>query len=468
MTTTLGARIVIAGVSSGVGKTTVATGLMAALRARGMKVASAKVGPDFIDPGYHALATGRPGRNLDSWICGEPAIPALAGRAASGADILIVEGVMGLFDGAADGQPEASTASIARLLDAPVVLVVDASAMSGSVAALVHGYCTFDPSIRVAGVVLNRVGSPGHETLLREALRPLGVPVFGALRRDDSFTWRDRHLGLIPVVEDAVRIGRSIALLAGEITASLDLNAIVELARAASTLLVDAPPIPRRVGDARVAIAAGPAFSFVYQDNLEALEAAGAELVPFDPRRDSFLPDGSSALYAGGGFPEVFVAELSDNQPLQQDLRKKAREGLVIWAECGGLLWLGRSLDGHPLTGLVPAEGTMTDRLTLGYRTAELQVNCPLGAAGENLRGHEFHYSSMTPSGSALSLRSRAGESSAGFATRQLFASYLHLHLGNDPLRAERFVSTASAHHSPNKGTTLRHDVQADDPRGSR
>jgi cobyrinic acid a,c-diamide synthase len=445
LTTTLGARVVIAGVASGVGKTTIATGLMAALRARGLKVANAKVGPDFIDPGYHALATGRPARNLDSWICGEAAIPGLAGRAASGADILVVEGVMGLFDGAADGQPEASTASIARLLDAPVLLVVDASAMSGSVAALVHGYRTFDPSVRVAGVVLNRVGSPGHEGLLREALLPLGVPVLGALRRDDTFTWRDRHLGLVPVVEASTETTHSIERLAGAISVSLDLNAIVQIAQSAPDWQVEAPACPQRVGTARVAIAAGPAFSFVYQDNLEALEAAGAELLPFDPRHDSSLPDGSTALYAGGGFPEVFVAGLSDNQLLQQDLRAKAAHGLVIWAECGGLLWLCQSLDGHPLTGLIPADGVMTDRLTLGYRTAELHVDSPLGATGDHLRGHEFHYSSLSPNGSALTLRSRAGESSAGFASPRLFASYLHLHLGNDPHRAERFVSAASA-----------------------
>jgi cobyrinic acid a,c-diamide synthase len=445
LTTTLGARVVIAGVASGVGKTTIATGVMAALRARGMNVANAKVGPDFIDPGYHALATGRPARNLDSWICGETAIPGLAGRAAAGADILVVEGVMGLFDGAADGQPEASTASIARLLDAPVLLVVDAAAMSGSVAALVHGYCTFDPSVRIAGVILNRVGSPGHESLLREALLPLGVPVLGALRRDDSFTWRDRHLGLVPVVEASTEATHSIERLAGAISLSLDLNAIVQIAQSAPVWHVEAPASPQRVGHARVAIAAGPAFSFVYQDNLEALEAAGAELLPFDPRHDSSLPDGSTALYAGGGFPEVFVAGLSDNQLLQQDLRAKAAHGLVIWAECGGLLWLCQSLDGHPLTGLIQADGVMTDRLTLGYRTAELQADSPLGATGDHLRGHEFHYSSLSPNGSALTLRSRAGESSAGFASPRLFASYLHLHLGNDPRRAERFVSAASA-----------------------
>ena len=376
--------MVIAGVASGVGKTTIATGLMAALRAGGMTVANAKVGPDFIDPGYHALATGRPPRNLDSWICGEAAIPGLAGRAASGADILIVEGVMGLFDGAADGEPEASTASIARLLDAPVLLVVDASAMSGSVAALVHGYSTFDPSVRVAGVVLNRVGSPGHEGLLRQALQPLGIPVLGALRRDDSLY----VAGSPPRVDPgggSVDRGHSVHRTSGPSDQGL---ARPHCHCAGGPIgaggQVDQPLTPRRVGHARVAIASGPAFSFVYQDNLEALEAAGAELPLVRPAsRSPACPMGRPLLYVGGGFPEVFVAGLSDNQPIQRDLRAKAGSGLVIWAECGGLLWLARSLDGHPLTGLLPADGIMTDRLTLGYRTAELQVDSPLGTTGD-------------------------------------------------------------------------------------
>ncbi|HEX5266842.1 MAG TPA: cobyrinate a,c-diamide synthase, partial [Acidimicrobiales bacterium] len=218
----LGPRLVIAGVSSGVGKTTVATGLMAALRARGVVVAAAKVGPDFIDPGYHAVATGRPGRNLDSWICGEDVIGALAGRAAAGADVLVVEGVMGLFDGAAVPGPDASTASVARLLDAPVVLVVDASAMSRSVAAVLHGFATFDPDVRVAGVILNRVGGPGHVELLAAALAPSGIPVLGALARDDRLTWRDRHLGLVPVAEDRAAVEESVARLAEVVATAVD------------------------------------------------------------------------------------------------------------------------------------------------------------------------------------------------------------------------------------------------------
>ncbi len=441
----LGPRLVVAGVSSGSGKTTVATGVMAALRAAGHRVAAAKAGPDYIDPGYHALATGRHGRNLDSWICGEEVIAALAGRAGDGADLLVVEGVMGLFDGAAGDGPEASTASIARLLDAPVLLVVDASALSGSVAAVVHGYATWDPTCRIAGVVLNRVGSPGHETLLREALLPVGVPVLGALRRDDTFTWRDRHLGLVPVAEDPVGVARRVGALGAAVADGVDLDAVVALARSAPEREVPPPPTARRSGRAVVAVAGGPAFSFVYQDNLEALRSAGAEIVELDPTRDAALPVGATALYAGGGFPEIFVEHLAANAPLLADTRRRVGAGLPTWAECGGLLWLSRSLDGHRLAGVVPGDARMTDRLSLGYRQATLRAASPLGPAGATLRGHEFHYSTFDPPGDGLELAGRFGRERAGFVAPGLFASYLHLHLGGDPSPAERLVAAASA-----------------------
>jgi len=439
----LGPRLVVAGVSSGVGKTTVATGLMAALRGRGLEVAAAKVGPDFIDPGYHALATGRPGRNLDSWICGEDAIGRLAGRATAGADVLVVEGVMGLFDGAADGAPEASTASIARLLRAPVVLVVDASAMSGSVAALVHGYATWDPEIRVAGVVLNRVGSEGHTEMLREALAPVGVPVLGALPRDPALTWRDRHLGLVPVAEHPDAVRRSLDRLGATVAASIDLEAVVQLAGSAPRVRVDAPPMAEPGAPARVAVAAGPAFTFVYRDNLEALESAGADLLAFDPLTSPSLPEGSHALYVGGGFPETYAAALADNADLLRDVRDRVGAGMPTWAECGGLLWLARRLDGIALAGAVPADGAMTERLTLGYRSAIARRDTPVAAAGTELRGHEFHYSTVDPPGDALALRARFGTGAGGHGGDTLLASYLHLHLGADPSPASRFVAAA-------------------------
>ena len=440
----LGPRLVVAGTSSGVGKTTVATGLMSALAGRGLVVGAAKVGPDFIDPGYHALAVGRPSRNLDAWMCGPEAVPALAGRAAAGADVLVVEGVIGLFDGSADpAGPAASTAQVAGLLGAPVVLVVDAAAVGASVAAMAHGFATFDPATPLAGVILNRVGSDSHEALLRSALEPTGVPVLGALRRSPEYAWRDRHLGLVPVVEQPDGVRRSIAALAAAVVRDCDVDATLALARSAPALQVDDPPAARAQGHAVVAVARGPAFSFTYPDNLEALAEAGAELVPFDPLVDDRLPEGVAGLYAGGGFPEVFAAGLAANRPLLDDVGAKVGGGLTTWAECGGLLWLARSLDGHALAGVVAAEGRMTDRLTLGYRRATVRAASPLGPAGVALRGHEFHYSVLDPPGDALDWSGRAGGGRCGFAGPNLLASYIHVHLGADPSPAERFVAAA-------------------------
>ena len=439
---TLPSRIVVAGTHSGVGKTTVATGLMAAFAARGSRVGAAKVGPDFIDPGYHAVAAGRPSRNLDIWMSGADAIPPLAARAGDGCDILVVEGVMGLFDGAGDGTPS-STADVADLLGAPVLLVVDASAMSQSIAALVHGYATFDSRLCIAGVLLNRVGSAGHEQMLRDALAPLSIPVVGVLHRDDRLVWRDRHLGLVPVVERAGEIRASVDRLAVEIARTCDLDAIERIARRAPRAAVGELAEPRRVGAARIAVAAGPAFSFLYPDNLEALTAAGAEIVPFDPMTAPALPDGCVGLVAGGGFPEVYAAELAANRSLLDDVGARVRAGLVVWAECGGLLWLADRLDGTPMAGVVPTTATMTDRLTLGYRRATMRVDSPLGPMGTVLRGHEFHYSRCEPDGDAIELTAHHGRGTAGFAGERLLASYLHVHLGNRPDVAERFVGRA-------------------------
>ena len=462
----LGPRLVVAGTHSGVGKTTVATGLLAALRKAGHRPAGAKVGPDFIDPGYHALASGRPPRNLDAWLCGAEVIPALAGRAAEGAGLLIVEGVMGLFDGSADGTLS-STADVARLLDAPVVLVVDAGAMSGSVAALVHGFATFDPSVRLGGVVLNRVGSPAHEVQLREALAPVGIPVLGALGRDDRLTWRDRHLGLVPVAERPAAVTEALDRLAAAVAERIDLAAMLGLAATARPLPVGPVPLPNPPGSEpaqedgrwlgrtyvpnhrtssgstlRIAVAAGAAFTFTYADTLDALVAAGAEPVPFDPLRDGNLPEGVQGLIAGGGFPEVYAAELAANRPMLDDVRRRVEAGLPTWAECGGLLWLCRSLDGQGMAGVVPADAAMTGSLTLGYREATVSTPSPVGPPGTIVRGHEFHYSTVDPAGDALMFRSRFGERPEGFATPTLLATYLHHHPGGDPSAIAHFVAT--------------------------
>jgi cobyrinic acid a,c-diamide synthase len=421
---------------------------MAALRSRGMAVAAAKVGPDFIDPGYHQVATGRPGRNLDEWISGRDALVPLAARAARGADILIVEGVMGLFDGASPGSgPESSTASVASAIEAPVVLTVDASSIGASVAALVSGYLSMARDrygLSVAGVVLNRVGSAHHEALLRASLAGIGVPVMGVLRRDERLAWRDRHLGLIPVVEHRDDVARSVRLLAAAVQEGVDLEGLVRAARDAprlhASLLPAATPAP---GRATVAVAAGKAFSFAYADNLERLEESGAELAFFDPRTDPALPQGCSAIYAGGGFPETFASDLSDNLPLRESVASFWRSGGVVWAECGGMAWLSESLDGLPMCGVLPTSVAMTKRLELGYRTARQTHTSPLGPPGASFRGHEFHYSRATPPGSALVVAGARAAKSDGFVEERLMASYLHIHLGWDPAPAEAFVRAA-------------------------
>jgi cobyrinic acid a,c-diamide synthase len=435
---------VIAATHSGAGKTTVTTGILAALRRAGVRVASAKVGPDYIDPGYHQLATGRPSRNLDLWMCGRDAVLDVAARAATGAELLVVEGVMGLFDGAGD-HTASSTADVAALLQAPVVLVVDASATSQSIAAVVHGFRSFDPRVHLAGVILNRVGSEGHETLLRDALSAIDARVVGALRRDDRLVWRDRHLGLIPVVERTGQVADSIDVLAHTISERVDLSMLCTIASAAPTLRAvmtattqyGSDRTPHRV---RIGVAGGAAFSFVYPDNLEALCDAGAELVEFDPLHDQQLPDHLGGLFVGGGFPEVYADQLGANTRLLDEVRARIRGGLVTWAECGGLLWLAQSLDGHPMAGVVPAEATMTSRLTLGYRTATTRLVTPLGPAGTSLRGHEFHYSTTDPTGDALHLVGRHGEGAGGFGAPHLLASYLHVHLAGREHIATSFV----------------------------
>jgi cobyrinic acid a,c-diamide synthase len=441
----LGPRVVIAGTHSGVGKTTVATGVMAALVARGVRVAAAKVGPDFIDPSYHRLATGHPSRSLDAFLSGEELLPGLAADAARDADVLVIEGVMGLFDGS--GQPgcDGSTAAVSRLLDAPVVLVVDASAMSGSVAAIVHGFSSLDPAVRIVGVVLNRVGGAGHEALLREALEPLGVPVLGALFTDDALVWRERHLGLVPVAEQPDAVRASIGRLGDVVGRALDLDALIGHARSAPTITVDEPPHAVPAGRCRIAVCSGPAFSFVYPENLDLLVQAGAELAPFDPLVDAALPDGCTALYAGGGFPEIYAAALGENRTLVEQVGRRIGEGLVTWAECGGYLWLCESLDGTPMTGALPGvRATMTEQLTIGYRQATTRTAGIFGPAGTALRGHEFHRSQVIPPGEALDLEGRFASGRAGYATPTLFASYLHQHLAAAPVLAERFVAAAS------------------------
>ncbi len=441
-------RVVVAGTHSGAGKTTVASGLMAALAARGHRVAPFKVGPDFIDPSYHTLAAGRPGRNLDAFLSGPDLIGPLFAHGARGADVAVVEGVMGLFDGKSGGGELASTAHVAKLLAAPVVLVVDAGAMARSVAAMVHGYSTFDPELRVAGVVLNRVGSAVHEKILREALDPLGIPVVGVLRRDAAIQTPDRHLGLVPAVERREEARRSLDALGAVAARSLDLEGILRLARSAGPLDAtpwssEAPEEERTQG-ARIAVAAGPSFSFLYRENLELLEGAGADVVTFDPTTEEDLPEGAGALYLGGGFPETYAEALSANEPLHERIRTFAAEGRPVVAECGGLLYLVRKLDGHPMCGVLDATARMTDRLTLGYREARALVDSPLAEEGAAVRGHEFHYSTVEPGTGERPAWELAGRGPEGFVAGGVHASYLHTQWAAMPELPRRLVRAAS------------------------
>ncbi|UFQ14892.1 MULTISPECIES: cobyrinate a,c-diamide synthase [Streptomyces] len=448
------ARLVIAAPSSGSGKTTVATGLMAAFTAAGLAVSPHKVGPDYIDPGYHALATGRPGRNLDAYLCGPDLIAPLFAHGSAGCDLAVVEGVMGMYDGAAGQGELASTAHVAKLLRAPVVLVVDASSQSRSVAALVHGFASWDPEVRVAGVILNKVGSDRHETLLREALEESGVPVLGALRRVRQVRAPSRHLGLVPVAERQAEAVESVAALAAQVREGCDLEALLALARGAPSLpggAWDPGAVPAPASAAgrapRVAVAGGAAFTFSYVEHTELLTAAGAEVVPFDPLRDERLPDGTAGLVIGGGFPEVYAPELSANQPLRAAVAELARSGAPVAAECAGLLYLARELDGKPMCGVLDAEARMSERLTLGYREAVAVSDSVLAAAGTRTRGHEFHRTVVEPgAGPAPAWGLHAPERRVeGFVQGNVHASYLHTHWAARPEVARRFVDRCTA-----------------------
>ncbi|MFC9681860.1 cobyrinate a,c-diamide synthase [Streptomyces sp. NPDC056948] len=448
-------RLVIAAPASGSGKTTVATGLMAAFAARGLAVSPHKVGPDYIDPGYHALASGRLGRNLDAYLCGPELVGPLFLHGARGCDIAVVEGVMGLFDGAAGEGELASTAHVAKLLRAPVVLVVDASSQSRSVAALVHGFTSWDPEVRVGGVILNKVASDRHEWLLREAMEQVGVPVLGVLRRAPQVDTPSRHLGLVPVAERREEAVGAVAAMAAQVSEGCDLDALTRLARSAGalscaawdaaeavSLAADRPARSHDRPRPRIAVAGGEAFTFSYAEHTELLTAAGAEVVPFDPLRDEELPEETSGLVIGGGFPEMYVSELSANEPLRKAVAGLAESGAPVAAECAGLLYLCRELDGKPMCGVLDAGARMTQRLTLGYRDAVAVGDSVLAAAGTRMRGHEFHRTAVEPgSGPDPAWGFRSPERRIeGFVRRGVHASYLHTHWASEPGVALRLV----------------------------
>ena len=441
--------LVVAGERSGVGKTTVTLALLAALRRRGAPVQSFKVGPDYIDPMFHRYLTGRPCRNLDPILTSEPYVQrcfAAQGGVAYG----VVEGVMGLFDGGAIASDEGSTAHVARLLDLPVLLVLDAGRLSRSVAAIAHGYQSLDPRLKLAGVVLNRVGSDRHLAFLKSALEPLGLPVLGVLHRQDAIRLPDRHLGLVPT-DELPALDEVVDRLAHLGETCFDWSRLLPLLALASpsvSLFADLEPVTPPV---RLAVARDRAFSFYYADNLDLLTHLGAELLPWSPLADRALPPGTQGLYLGGGFPEMFAAELEDNGAARQAVAQAIQAGMPVYAECGGLMYLCQSVvdfEGRAweMVGALPSHARMGDRLTLGYRRGTAQHASPLVTPGETVVGHEFHRSSLSLSpAEPLYALTRYDDPAPlppeGWRSPTLHASYTHLHWGATPHLAARFLA---------------------------
>jgi cobyrinic acid a,c-diamide synthase len=417
---------------------------MAALAGRGLSVSGHKVGPDFIDPGYHALATGRPGRNLDPFLVGEHRVVPLLLHGARSADIAVIEGVMGLFDGRLGTAGEASTAHVAALTVSPVLLVVDISHASRTHAAMIAGLAAFDAKVRISGVILNKAGSQRHADEVRDALGRTGIPVLGALPRDEGIETPSRHLGLVPAAECA-ESEQNLKRMAEVIAAHVDIDAVLRIASDAEALH-EAPWDPTQNIQRPtptcpvVAMAGGRAFTFRYAETEELLRAAGCDVVEFDPLVDATLPAGTAGIYLGGGFPEVHAAELGQNGGLIAELRSAIAAGVPTVAECAGLLYLCRSLDGTPMVGAVPADAAMTPRLTLGYRTATSPADSVLTEAGEQVTGHEFHRTAIT----SVELDGHAAwhlpPGPEGFSTSTLHAAYLHTHWAGHPALAQRFA----------------------------
>ncbi len=452
-------RVLVAAPASGHGKTTIAVGIMAALARRGLTVAPAKVGPDYIDPGYHALATGRPSRTLDPWLVGEERVAPLLARGAthpSTADVAVLEGVMGLMDGRLGSEGFASSAHVATLTRTPVVLVVDISSTSRTVAATVHGLATIDPTLDVVGVVLNKAGTPRHGEEARRAVEAVGVPVWGVLPRDAAMHVPSRHLGLVPAAERG-QAAATLDHIAGVAEEHLDLDALLAAARTAPSLEVE-PWSPAaalrgrsRGGGPVIAVAGGRAFTFRYPETVELLEAAGARVEEFDPARDAALPEGTCGLWLGGGFPEVHARTLATNRPLVEAIRAAVAGGIPTIAECAGMLYLAETLDDHPMVGALPAAASMGRRLTLGYREAVSLTDSVLGPAGTRVTGHEFHRTTTTPSAGPTGAWD-LGDRTEGFALdpagtgrATLVASYLHTHWAGSPALAATFVDAAAA-----------------------
>ncbi|MGH2973788.1 MAG: cobyrinate a,c-diamide synthase [Solirubrobacterales bacterium] len=449
--------LMISATHSGAGKTTATAAIIRGLRGSGLRVQPFKLGPDFIDPAYLSEAAGQPAINLDLWMMGADELRNSFGRWSKGADIAVIEAMGALYDGE-DGGDHGSAAAIAKLLGVPVVLVLDAWGMTRTAGAVLLGMREFDRAVQIAGCILNRVGSDAHREMVTAALpAELRDLVIGAIPREDSLDIPERHLGLLTATENQQDAG---ARKAAQFRAAeqLDLARLVKLARveAPSGRPVPADPCPPALSTrARLALAEDAAFCFYYEDNLRFLEKAGFELAPFRPTEDFALPEGTDAVYLGGGYPESFAVELAANATLASDLRRRAANGTPIYAECGGLLYLGRSLTGfdgerRSMSGVLPIDALMDPaHLAISYVEARTRVPSPLGPAGTLARGQEFHQSRIVGDGLESNLyeltTSRGAQRPGGFKQDNVVAGYVHLHLASNPNLASRIMESALA-----------------------
>jgi cobyrinic acid a,c-diamide synthase len=454
--------IVIAGTTSGVGKTTVSVGLTGALHKFGFKVQPFKAGPDYIDPTYHTWVCGEPSRNLDTWLLSNNAIIELFTRAIKAKDIAVIEGVMGLYDGRSSMSEEGTTAELAKLLRAPVLLVMDSRKGARSLAAMAAGYQDFDRSLQLGGVILNGIGSDDHLKVCRDAIEHYtGIKVLGYLPRRDNLSLPERHLGLIPTVEGSAD-EEFLTRLIAQCEATFNIAEVLRLSEQAVIPHTEPTlfPMMPKPTTARIAVARDKAFSFYYQDSLDLLEAWGAEIVPFSPLQDTKLPQGISGLYVGGGFPELYAAELAANEPMRVEIKIAAERGMPIYAECGGLMYLGwnlRDLQGNDycMVGAVPVCSRIdSPLLSLGYRTVQAVGDGPLLTQGQVVRGHEFHWSVLendaeSPKAYCVIDKGRRLE---GFHRRNLLASYIHLHLSSLPSMAVRFIGNCQRFQESQEG----------------
>ena len=455
-------RLMIAAPSSGSGKTTIAVGIMAAL-SDSKVVQGFKVGPDYIDPNYHTAATGRISRNIDSWMLPTNQIMGIFYRGQQEADISIIEGVMGLYDGLEGKSESGSSAEVAKLLNSPVVLVIDVRAMAGSVGAVALGFKNFDPDLYLAGIIANRVGSLKHAQFVIQAMERVGLPVIGCIPRDQALNVPERHLGLFTAGEREEATQKLIKDAKRVVRDNLDMDLLVSIAKNAPELDISGSTRPSTVGEKiRIAVARDEAFCFYYQDNFDLLEAAGAEIVFFSPLRDKKLPENISGLYLGGGYPELYAAEIAENTSIRTAIYEAVLSGLPAYAECGGLMTLTKFfLDSQenkfPMVGVLPGYAQMTDQLKMGYREVITLENTLLLAKDEIVRGHEFHYSEWVREKNdsyAYAVKSSAAGRKRldGFVKGNLLASYIHIHFASKPDIATRFVDKCKFWQTRGKG----------------